>query len=306
MSISVQNRKILWGLSGNRCAFPGCNQLLHLSVGESGSSLIGEECHIEAQSGNGPRFNSKLSERQINDYRNLILLCPTHHKIVDDNPEEYPVETLIKMKAAHEARVRTALEDKAGNDDMHYEAIIMYIDMMLEFEYWEAWTSYLLNAQPLTTNEKINDIEEIHRYIISRIWPGRYPELEEAFKNFDTVLWDLYNVFFRHAESQGLGYRTVKFYRIEPYDYRVANQFLPSYNRHVLLVNTLIKELTKAGNHLCDIFRKCVNSGYRIAEGKLMIDGYCPEYNGEKKYPGLEKLEKMTMIKYPDEGKVRY
>lgn len=110
----------------------------------------------------------------------------------------------------------------------------------------------------------------------------------------------------QYAESQGLGYRTVKFYRIEPYDYRVANQLLPSYNRHVLLVNTLIKELTKAGNHLCDIFRKCVNPGYRIAEGKLMIDGYCPEYNGEKKYPGLEKLEKMTMIKYPDEGKVRY
>ena len=270
-------------------------------MGEAGSSLIGEECHIEAQSVNGPRFNPKLSEKQINDYRNLILLCPTHHKIVDDNPEEYPVEALKKMKADHEARVRRALEDKAGNDDMHYEAIIMYVDMMLEFEYWEAWTSYLLNAQPLTTTEKINDIEEIHRYIISRIWPGRYPELETAFKNFDTVLWDFYNVFFRHAESQGLGYRTVKFYRTEPYDYRQVDQLLPAYNRHVLLVNTLIKELTKAGNHLCDMNRKYIDHGYRIAEGKLMIDGHCPEYDEEKKYPGLRDLEKMVMARFPDE-----
>jgi len=87
MPNSVKSRKILWGLSGNRFAFPGCNQLLHQSVSETGSAMIGEECHIEARNGNGPRFNPNLSEIQINDYGNLILLCPIHHKMVDQNPE---------------------------------------------------------------------------------------------------------------------------------------------------------------------------------------------------------------------------
>ena len=99
MSLTVQNRKILWGLSGNRCAYPGCNQLLHLEVGEKGTSLIGEECHIEAQSGNGPRFSSKLTEKQINHYSNLILLCPTHHKRISEIFEVYvSVHEMISLE----------------------------------------------------------------------------------------------------------------------------------------------------------------------------------------------------------------
>ena len=301
MSISVKNRKILWGLSGNRCAFPGCNQQLHQTVGECGNSLIGEECHIEAQNINGPRFNSELSEKQIDDYHNLILLCPTHHKIIDDNPQEYSVEHLKKMKSDHENHVRRILDDKAGNDDMQYEAIMLYIDMMLDFQYWEAWTSYLMSAQPLIVNKDlISNIEEIQRYIISRIWPQRYPELENAFNNFNVTLHDLYDVFMRHAESDGIGYRTIKFYRTNPYDYRLADKLLPSYNRHVYVVNNLVIEVTKAGNHLCDMIRKYVDSSYRIVEGKLMVDNECPEYKDVKKYPGLIELEQNAMIEFPE------
>lgn len=300
MSISVQNRKILWGLSGNRCAYSGCNQLLHLEVSENGSSLIGEECHIEAQSGNGPRFNSKLTEKQIDHYSNLILLCPTHHKIVDDNPEEYTVAALKKMKVEHENRVRRALDDKSENDDMHYESIIMYIDMMLEFEYWEAWTSYLLNAQPWIRKDLFDSFEDIHKFIVSRVWPGRYPELESAANNFNRVLWDFNDVFIRHSEERLGEYRTCRFYRTEPYDHKVADALLPSYNRHVCLIHLMIFELTRAGNHLCDMMRKYVDSGYRLAEGKLMVDDQCPEYEGKKAYAGLETFAKQALERFPD------
>lgn len=98
MSISVKSRKILWGRSGNRCAFPGCNEELHQTVGEIGCTLIGMECHIEAQSANGPRFNKDYTEKEIDSFENLILLCPNHHKIIDDNPEEYTVDRLKQMK----------------------------------------------------------------------------------------------------------------------------------------------------------------------------------------------------------------
>jgi len=32
------------------------------------------------------------------EYENLILLCRNHHKIIDDNPENYSVENLIELK----------------------------------------------------------------------------------------------------------------------------------------------------------------------------------------------------------------
>ena len=300
MSITVQNRKVLWGLSGNRCAYPGCNQLLHLEFGEKGTSLIGEECHIEAQHGNGPRFNSNMTEKQIDHYNNLILLCPIHHKIVDDNPEEYTVATLKKMKAEHENRVRQALDDKSENDDMYYESIIMYIDMILEFDYWEVWTSYLLSAQPWIRKDLFDGFEKIHKFIVSRVWPGRYPELESASDNFDKVLRDFYDVFLRHSEEKTGEYRTCKFYRTEPYDYKVAEALLPSYNRHVFLINLVIFELTRAGNHLCDMMRKYIDSGYRLAEGKLMVDDQCPEYENQKVYVGLDVFEKQALERFPD------
>ena len=93
MPISDKTRKTIWGLSGNRCAFPGCNNELYLTVGES-NSLVGEECHICARNAGGPRFDPSLTEAEVNDYSNLILLCSIHHKLVDDNPKHYDAASL--------------------------------------------------------------------------------------------------------------------------------------------------------------------------------------------------------------------
>ena len=120
MSITVRSRKKLWGGSGNLCAFEGCNQLLHLTTGENSGSLIGEECHIEAQSVNGPRYNAKLTDEQRDDYSNLILLCPTHHKMIDDDPDKFTVDVLKKMKTDHEKRVRQALTEKKEREKSFY------------------------------------------------------------------------------------------------------------------------------------------------------------------------------------------
>jgi hypothetical protein len=40
-----------------------------------------------------------MSEQDRNDFPNLILLCPTHHTLVDDlEPDRYTVSVLTKMK----------------------------------------------------------------------------------------------------------------------------------------------------------------------------------------------------------------
>src|SRR3546814_14625787 len=52
------------------------------------------------------------SDAERDDYRNLILLCPTHHTLIDrkENEAAYPVELLLEMKAAHEARILDLLD----------------------------------------------------------------------------------------------------------------------------------------------------------------------------------------------------
>ena len=94
-----QNVKLaLYALSGNQCAFPGCDA----PVFEE-ESIVGEICHINARSPGGPRFIAGLSNEELHASANLLLLCRKHAKIIDDHPEEYPAEQLRKMKADHEA-----------------------------------------------------------------------------------------------------------------------------------------------------------------------------------------------------------
>ena len=44
-----------------------------------------------------------MNPSDVNKHRNLILLCPACHKIVDDDPATYTAERLEKMKMCHEA-----------------------------------------------------------------------------------------------------------------------------------------------------------------------------------------------------------
>ncbi len=72
-------------------------------------AVIGDECHIVAKEGSGPRGDSKFPEHELNSYSNLILLCKIHHKLVDDQPGAHTVDYLQKLKANHETWVRETL-----------------------------------------------------------------------------------------------------------------------------------------------------------------------------------------------------
>ncbi|MBO0983837.1 HNH endonuclease [Rathayibacter sp. SD072] len=108
MTVTDRARKILWTRAHNRCAFPTCNVELTSQArddaGELRFNIVGEEAHIAAQKPGGPRFNPQLSAAEIDSYDNLILLCPTHHTMIDANDgSQYSVGDLRKMKASHEA-----------------------------------------------------------------------------------------------------------------------------------------------------------------------------------------------------------
>ncbi len=99
-SAPTQNAvKRLFAKSGNRCAFPGCPQEI-----VQGETIIGQICHISAQSPSGPRYDPQQSVAERHDFANLILLCANHHLLIDGEPDTYTVAALVEIKVAHEQR----------------------------------------------------------------------------------------------------------------------------------------------------------------------------------------------------------
>ncbi|HFG6814738.1 hypothetical protein U2E65_06420 [Acinetobacter baumannii] len=98
----------LYSLSGNLCAFNHrgvvCNNLLF----DLGGQFIGQVCHIEAANKKGQRFNPSMTNEERRDFENLILLCSNHHIITND-VNEYSVNVLKNMKAAHEQKFSSDL-----------------------------------------------------------------------------------------------------------------------------------------------------------------------------------------------------
>jgi hypothetical protein len=87
----------LFALSGNRCAFPGCTfELFHEGA------AVGEICHIKAQKLGGPRYDRQQSDEERHSFENLILLCGTHHTVIDGDETTYTVQRVTNMKRAHE------------------------------------------------------------------------------------------------------------------------------------------------------------------------------------------------------------
>ena len=80
------------------------------ATAQDNESIVGDECHIVARRSGWSRGDPRLSEEELDEYDNLILLCRTHHKMVDDQPNTYTVDVLKDMKRKHENWVRETLQ----------------------------------------------------------------------------------------------------------------------------------------------------------------------------------------------------
>lgn len=131
-------KRMLYAKSGNVCAMYGCkNKLIY-----ENSTNISEICHINAVNDNGARYRPGLSDEYINSYDNLILLCPTHHSIIDkkENEGAYPADFLKNMKAYHEQQVmdallnQTTIEPPINWENYSVDSIIESYDTVFEKE----------------------------------------------------------------------------------------------------------------------------------------------------------------------------
>ena len=110
MTITDKTRKLLWGRSGNRCAF--CRGVLSVDSTElDDASVVGDECHIVSGKVGGPRYDPAFPPDELDAYDNLLLLCRIHHKVIDDQEHTFTPLVLKRLKQDHEDLVSTALAD---------------------------------------------------------------------------------------------------------------------------------------------------------------------------------------------------
>lgn len=305
MGISLKTHKLLWGLSGTKCAFEECrNDLIVDETETDDESIIGEEAHIVAKSNDGPRGNSTLSIEDRDKYDNLILLCRKHHKIIDDQFNFYTVKKLKEIKSKHEAWVIKSLKfDKSEEKDgLAYATYIDEIIKILDFENWEAWTSYLLGSEQSIDYSKLKELEKLLDYIISRFWPKRYIEIENIVFNVKAILNDFLIVYKKYAksnsyENEGVTtkeFYTERFYKTTYHSQEVYNKLLKDYDYHCALVDDLILELTRSANLLIEKIRKYIYPMFRDKEGKLLVTSG----------PGLDFSYTTHMLEYNPEEKL--
>src|SRR5215211_6156641 len=93
-------------MSGNVCAFPGCDRrLVEPGTNTDDPAVLGEMAHIVGEKRRGPRGADEMPPSERNSHANLVLLCGDHHKLIDSQPNAYSVPVLRAMKSDHEARI---------------------------------------------------------------------------------------------------------------------------------------------------------------------------------------------------------
>jgi hypothetical protein len=106
--------RYLFAHSGNQCAFPDCDHPLI----DQYYNFVAHICHIEAAELGGERFNSAMTNEERRKPENLLLMCHRHHVETDD-VDRFPVATMRRIKARHEAQYA----DGAPVDDQFDEAV---------------------------------------------------------------------------------------------------------------------------------------------------------------------------------------
>ena len=98
--------RMLCANAAGNCEFPGCTRRLffdNVSAKQFNDAYIG---HIIASSPDGPRGDPVLSYKLSDKLENLLLLCATHHHLIDSHEEDYTVELLTEIKKRHENKIR--------------------------------------------------------------------------------------------------------------------------------------------------------------------------------------------------------
>jgi tetratricopeptide (TPR) repeat protein len=195
VAISDNDYKLLWGRAAGICSKPDCRKDLTVILENRPSYNVGEMAHIIAKKPDGPRG---IAEGGSDAYDNLILLCPTCHRLVDKATEgTFPVEILHEWKAQHEQSIRQLNIDQALNIALSISQspslTVSSINLILDPPVLEKWRGRAKEIQTLQNWLVNNDVKSIGIQGLSGIgksWLASYiyeKSLEKS--EFNAFFW---------------------------------------------------------------------------------------------------------------------
>lgn len=204
MAISDKAIKILWSNAAGICSFSGCNEKLSVAeAAEVAPHTIGEMAHIKGNRLGSSRYDSEQPATERDSYENLILLCPTHHTLIDkvENVDRFSVEILHEMKREHEKSISSRLAViKFGSIEKLKDQVSVYLAE--NHQSWEQYGPLSDNAQKnpnseqiyaVWTSERLSIIAPNNREIVKILQGNR-----ELFSRGEQRL---VSKFIQHAES---------------------------------------------------------------------------------------------------------
>lgn len=112
--------------AGYCCSFSECGRPT-VGPSETGPDKhvnIGVAAHITAASPGGPRYDATMTSEQRSSITNGIWLCQSHARLIDVNPDAFPVHRLHEIKLAHEtAQVARLAGASAPHHDTDFIAL---------------------------------------------------------------------------------------------------------------------------------------------------------------------------------------
>lgn len=296
MSVSERHIKLLWGRAASRCSFPDCKiKLTQDKATASDSFPFGEQAHIVGKEEDSPRGKSPLSTDERNSYFNLILLCPNHHRIIDSDHEDYPIEKLHLIKDQHELWVEQTLSESRNLDknaqDLIYADLVDDAVKYCHFDRWDSWAGQLMSVYRRCESDFEQDVYEFSKKIFRTIWPGSLLELERAMKTLSQAIEDMINKFTEHVSCEEGKLFEDKFYNIGEWNPKRYDKLFIEYETWGNEVDNLVVEATKAANWVADVVRRDINPMFFATEGKFTIT-----------YGPMEDLRTSTVLpEYADE-----
>lgn len=271
MTIPTIDIKILWAKAAGRCTMADCRRVLITNASENVSSrnvLVGENCHIVAESLDGPRGKSSLSPPDRSRNPNLILLCRNHHGIIDGDPDAWPIELLHQIKADHEIWVETQLTEKEGTEaDRLYAEIVNQITEKLHLNTWDAISDHAIGG--ILFDDFVQGAEDVCAIVFKRVWPGDKPELESQIENLASHLNAYVKHFISLAHNEHNRWREDKTWKStwrSDYD-----QYAERSSKWHQKSGDLLANLVIALNEYADAVRSHLNSAYFLLQGKFTI-----------------------------------